>query len=156
LYPRYRDQGDTSSGFHVHDDYLEYLIEQGPPGLALLLALPIGVLACAFRRPDILGNSKRDFALEAGALAGGVVGVFAHSIVDFNLYVIPTDFLPGLWMARVQHQSDLIRRYPRLPATSQYFTSAARIGVVAAISVFVISRVPHAVAAAEFQRAKTA
>ncbi len=100
-YPPYRLPGDTSAGFYVHDDYLQIAIEAGIIGLFFLT----GVLAAAtvtFAR-GWARHSDAAIRLEAAGVFAGLLAVAAHSIVDFNLYVMPITLLAGLGLARLDH-----------------------------------------------------
>ncbi len=91
LYPQMRQAGDGTHGVLVHNDYLQLLIEAGPPMLVALLAF---ALLCAFSWCRVAwrlwagtegGESRRDLILAQAALLGVGV-VLAHAFINFPLF----------------------------------------------------------------------
>ncbi len=101
-YPPYREVADTSSGAHVHNDYLELAIETGIPGvtLFLLFLLAVGLL---YRRAMRHVEPGHDSRLEMSGLFAGLVATALHSFFTFNFYILPVVILVGLVLARL-HQ----------------------------------------------------
>lgn len=100
LYPKYRLPGDASDGFYAHNDYLQFAIEAGMPGLLLFIAL-IGVVCWQafrfFRQTEV----SRDRRLEALTLLVGLTAVCLHSLVTFNLYLMPILIVSGIFLGRL-------------------------------------------------------
>ena len=67
----------------VHNDYLELAGDVGVPAAGLAVLGLLALLGGAWRRTRAARGTSR--AIQAGAL-GGVVGVLAHSAVDFPLH----------------------------------------------------------------------
>ena len=109
-YPQYKPQiGFRTAGF-AHNEYLQYGAELGLIGLALALWF----LILLFK------HSKRLlFQKESGisiVLVSSMVGILAHSLVDFNLHTIPitTTFFYLLGLS-VSSQRVVIQKPERSP-----------------------------------------
>ena len=97
-YPRHRLPQDTSAGQYAHNDYLQFGIELGAPGLAIILALMFVITRNYVR----VQNQSRDRALRldcAGAFCS-LAAVAAHSVFSYDFYVVPTALLFGVVLAR--------------------------------------------------------
>lgn len=97
-YPAYRPMADHTAGFHVHNDYLQYWVEGGIPGLVLVLSLA-GVGVWAF-----LQLRKRDTdpdARDVGAMAAVAViaGAGFHALFSYNLQIMPYLVIMGIAFA---------------------------------------------------------
>ncbi|MBI5848227.1 MAG: O-antigen ligase family protein [Nitrospirae bacterium] len=68
---------------HAHNDYLEFMLETGTIGMALLLTFA-GFLLYSFAKADFQG--KR--GLIRIAVIASVFSMMMHSIVDFNLHIL--------------------------------------------------------------------
>ncbi|MHB8623936.1 MAG: O-antigen ligase family protein [Sulfuricaulis sp.] len=98
-YPPYRSPLDTSGGFFVHNDYLQMWIETGLPGLLLLLAVlasGLWLLVRAWRATNMSPGTR----IEIAGLFCGLLAVAAHSVVDFNLYILSIMMVSGLVLGR--------------------------------------------------------
>jgi len=84
VFPIYAPAGGDARMRHLHNDYLEVVVETGWPG-ALLLVWLIGAFAWLALR-----NSKR--SITAKGLLIGLACLFAHAAVDFN-HQIPANAL---------------------------------------------------------------
>lgn len=99
FYPAYRHPDDTSSGYMVHNDYLQLWIEGGLP--ALLIIMLIGVVLCVLLLRVWRSRTLDPPAvLEAAGLGCGVLVVALHSNLNFNFYTMPTLLLCGIMLAR--------------------------------------------------------
>lgn len=100
-WPPYRQLADSSAGFYVHNDYLQLWIETGIPGVMLLLAIEVAVLAIFVRtlRNPTVETSMR---VETAGLVGGLAAIAFHSFFDFDLYIQPILLVIGLMLARLQ------------------------------------------------------
>lgn len=99
-WPPYRHPDDSSAGFYAHNDYLQIWIETGLPGLLLLLAVYVSLVAVLVRllRSPHVGPQAR---VEAVALFGGLLAIATHTFFDFDLYILPILFVLGLLLARL-------------------------------------------------------
>jgi O-antigen ligase len=84
-FTRYRGPELKAYFDYAHNDYIQFLAETGPVGLALAASLPalalvLAVLALARRRDPL----ARGFAF---AVLMGVCSIAIHSAVDFNLQI---------------------------------------------------------------------
>lgn len=104
FWPPYRHPADSSAGFYVHNDYLQIWVETGLPGLLLLLAVEITVLAIFIRT---LRNARVPSAtrVEMAGLVGGLAAIAFHSFLDFDLYIHPILLVIGLILARLHFLS---------------------------------------------------
>ena len=99
IYPQYRDPSDGTTGFFVHNDYLQIWLEAGLPGLLLLVALLLSTIflfVVALRRTGVTAARK----IEMTGLFSGLFAVALHSSVDFNFYVLVTTIIGGVMLAR--------------------------------------------------------
>ena len=85
---------DIGSTFlFVHNDYLQVWLEYGLFGLALLAATMVAALSLL--RDARRAHREDPLPLLCGAAA---VGIFAHAVVDFPLYIPFLLLLTGLWL----------------------------------------------------------
>jgi O-antigen ligase len=99
-YPPYRDPADSSSGFFVHNDYLQIWIETGLLGLILLAAVLISIawlFIRVLRRPRLAATSR----IEIIGLFCGLLAIAGHSFVDFNFYILSIMVTAGLILGRL-------------------------------------------------------
>lgn len=100
FWPQYRNPMDSSAGFYVHNDYLQFFIESGWPALVLLVALFAAVLIQTVRFCMSTHTPTRK-VLEATALFAALFMVTAHSLLTFNLYLMPLLIVTGLVLGRL-------------------------------------------------------
>ncbi len=99
LYPPYRLFSDSAGGQNPHNDYLQYLIEAGIPGLALLVLL-MGFIAYSWWKYISNRKNESDKRIEATALMAGISAIGFHSLFTFNLGNFSILFLMGLLLGR--------------------------------------------------------
>lgn len=99
LWPQYRDPTDSTLGFFAHNDYLHLWIEAGLAGPVLLLVLYAAVLVHLVRYRKRVPEPSR--SIEAAGLFCGLLAISAHSLLDFNLYILPISILAGLTLGRL-------------------------------------------------------
>lgn len=151
-WPPYRDPSDTSDGFFVHNDYLQFWIEAGLPGLILLLALLVAAAFMYVRAMRMTTDAPT--RVEATALLAGLAAVAMHSFLDFNLYVLSILLLAGLTLGRL-HSLAYANSYPRfvLFAPSKVVSRPGYrllVGIVAAFPLLYFSTL--GLASSEYQR----
>ncbi len=121
-WPPYRHPADSSAGFYVHNDYLQIWIETGLPGLLLLLAVEIAVVALFIRM--LRGRNVPGAArVEAAGLFGGLAAIGFHTFFDFDLYIQPILLTIGLMLARLQFLDGAYH-----PVSPIVFAPARRVG----------------------------
>ena len=114
LYPQYQSPLDRSAGFYAHNDLLQYCIEVGLPGVVLFLLVGIIVTWGVIRflkKQEVDGQSK----LQVLGFWMAVVAVVGHSMLTFNLYIMPILVVLGAILgvlANMTHGS--FRRFLRL------------------------------------------
>ena len=99
LYPPFQRPQDSSAGFMVHNDYLQLWLEAGLPVLLLLAAIFLAaslMFVRSVRNPSML--SRR--LIEITGLFCGLLVIVMHSVVNFNMYLLPTLIVAGLVLAR--------------------------------------------------------
>lgn len=97
VFPHYRGAGVTVFYDHLHNDYLQFLVETGPLGFGLMGLLVVASLGCA-----LLALVRRRDPVARGVAFGAVMGIVAigiHSFVDFNLQIPANAFLFTLLLA---------------------------------------------------------
>lgn len=85
MYPEYKQPGYMLSLDHAHNDYVEFLVESGPIGVILFLALAVILV-----RAGLLTLVRSTRAVQRGLVLGGLVGLTAtaiHATVEFALQV---------------------------------------------------------------------
>jgi O-antigen ligase len=100
-YPAYRELGDVRTlGYFAHNDYIQFLAEDGPAllGFLLLLVSWLVVRLINLSLAVIRGNSGK---VESLVLIVAMGTVFAHSLMNFALYQIQVQMLLGLLFARL-------------------------------------------------------
>jgi O-antigen ligase len=91
----------TVAGFRVefaHNDYLQYLVELGFVGFAILITAIAGVLIPVVK--GIVRSEDENRRLLLVGCAGSFLAIGLHSLVDFNLY-IPANGMILAWIAGV-------------------------------------------------------
>jgi O-antigen ligase len=91
----------TGAGFRVefaHNDYLQYLVELGFVGFAILMTAIVGVLIPVVK--GIVRGEDENRRLLLVGCAGSFLAIGLHSLVDFNLY-IPANGMILAWIAGV-------------------------------------------------------
>ena len=105
LYPRFRHPLDSSSGYFIHNDYLQIWIEAGLPAILLLVLLLMVVLVKFIR---VMKTNQVPPAVRI-ELSGWFCALFAialHSLVTFNFYVLTILIIAGLMLGRMSQLFD--------------------------------------------------
>lgn len=155
VFPPYRLPADSSAGYYVHNDYLQFWIEAGLPGLLLLLGVMAAVLA-AFVHLARDTTKPIDERIEASGLFAALLALGGHAFVDFDLYTLPLLLLAGLACARLHRLA-----YPTPPAVvfhpARWFRSLAyRALLVAVLALPGVYFVAIALAERDYGRGLTA
>lgn len=142
FYPRYRLPDEIgSSGFYAHNDYLQLGIELGYPALVLMLVV-FAVLTTriwrAWRSRDERAGS------EEYALAAGLAACAVHSLVTFNLYVLPIQVVVALYLARLHRRLYAGATQWRLPPIGRLGQVGALGGALLLAEPFVSLGLAHA------------
>jgi O-antigen ligase len=102
-YAAVRSDSDASAGMFVHNDFLQYWIEQGLPGA--LLVVGIG-FACAWIFLRSLKRnartSDRAALADSASSFASIAAVAAHAMVTYNLSMTPFLLVLGLHIARLE------------------------------------------------------
>lgn len=83
LFPLYAPAGIRAIYDHAHNDYLEFILENGAVGILILLSF-CGLLLLVVFGSEVRGTDR---ILRTAALAS-VFYVAVHSIFDFNLHIL--------------------------------------------------------------------
>lgn len=118
-YRQYRNPKEVeSSGDLGHNDYLQFLQEQGPIGLAFLCSTGLFALWVSWRlfeqRDDTDDSDTDDSVGQAFGLSLGVLGLFMQASVNFIFYVQPLALLGGLFLAQ-SYRTTRPLRYRSIP-----------------------------------------
>ncbi|MFL6655298.1 MAG: O-antigen ligase family protein [Sulfurifustis sp.] len=100
-WPPYKSPADPSSGFFVHNDYLQLWIDAGIVGLILFIAIGICLFLDVWRTvrsPSHDGAAR----IEIVGLASALLALAAHSFVDFNFHVPAIMLAAGLVLGRLR------------------------------------------------------
>lgn len=144
MYPQYRLFNDGSAGQNAHNDYLQYLIETGIPGEALLILLVLTIVYSWWRfiKNDHTSNQHK---IEATGLIGGVIAIGLHAFFTYNLGVFSILYLSGLLLGRfifLSQKTSQVTLFQPIPIRSSIFkllsaaTATLLILYFSAISVF--------------------
>jgi O-antigen ligase len=112
-HPAFRTFDDPSSGQNAHNDYLQYLIEAGIPGLLLLL-LSIGLIFFYWLRFNNRLETPVERKIEASGIIGAVSSIGFHSFFTFNLGIYAILYLSGLLLGRFIFLTGHTREVPLL------------------------------------------
>jgi O-antigen ligase len=85
VYPAYRSFYTNLFVNHAHNDYLEMLVDTGLVGLGLFVWFLVGVFRSGWAK--IMERDDPEGRLLTIAALTGVVGIVAHSFLDFNLHI---------------------------------------------------------------------
>lgn len=85
-FPRYRNFGDTSDGFFLHIDPLQFAIETGIPVLLFFYGFCIAVL---WRTIMAVRHAKADDRAMVLLPFSGLVALLFNAHVNFDLYMLP-------------------------------------------------------------------
>jgi len=124
-YRQYRNPKEVeSSGDLGHNDYLQFLQEQGPIGLGFLCAAGLFALWVSWRlferRDDTNDPGDEDSVGQAFGMSLGVLGLFMQAGVNFIFYVQPLALLGGLFLAQAYRTAQPVRyRSVALPQISR-------------------------------------
>lgn len=114
-YPPFRSAGIQGFVDHAHNDYAQFLIETGLPGVALLATLVL----CTVARAILILRRRRD-PLPQGVAAAALTAMAAlaiHSAADFNLQ-IPANaatliaLMAAVWACSTASSRKKVRRDP--------------------------------------------
>lgn len=152
-YPGYRHAEDTSSGQYAHNDYLQYLIELGVPGLVLLAGWLLVVAFAWFRRGVRLGGAAR---LQAAGLAAAVAALAVHSFFSFNFYILPLLIGTGLVLGRLWRLLGPPQAMRRVPVVRWLRPQVARAVIVLCAAIAVAALTPMIAMSYSFHAARTA
>lgn len=95
VFERYQRVAPHTIVNFAHNDYLEYLIELGIIGFALLMAFVTGVIRPIFQA---IAFQRRQLRTWCAGCAASIAALVLHSFFDFNLYV-PADLMLACWIA---------------------------------------------------------
>ena len=101
VYPQYRSASDDSGGFHIHNDYLQLVVETGLPGgfLFVMIIISLFLMMWKLLRCNLLSLKHR---YELVAFFSGLITLFVHSMFTFNFYILPIMLVAGLYISRIQ------------------------------------------------------
>lgn len=95
-YPAYRSPRDTSAGQYVHNDFLQFLVEFGYPGIVLCSGFVAYFLVRAVR----LFRSRQQNRTEAAAMLSVLLATSVHSLFSYNFHIPVLLLLTALCMGR--------------------------------------------------------
>ncbi len=101
-YPMFRLPADGSAGYFVHNDYLEFWLERGLPGLALALALAV-VTTWTFARflKELRGRDRATEKRAAMTVAtfSALITLAVHGLFSYNFQLMPFLIVFGIVLA---------------------------------------------------------
>lgn len=120
-YASYMPINDHSAGQYAHNDYLQFWIELGYPGLILIVGLIVAVFYTFVRWLNTVGMKAQN-RIEGVGLFAGLMAVAIHSFVTYNFYVLPIILLFGLVLARFDRIATLESAHAFLIRPSKIMT----------------------------------
>lgn len=136
-YPAFRLPADDSSGSWAHNDPLQLWAETGPLAPLLLYGL---IIATAWQSMKTI---RMALPAERTAIAGlscGLLAVALHIHMEFDLYIMPTLIVCGVWLAalhRLANGSSIkieLMKWPRLSLASAILVAAGLVAFCGASS----------------------
>lgn len=85
----------------VHNDYLQFWLENGLLGLLSLLAVIISFYFSILKKRDEILKQQSPVLIMAGA---AVMSIFAHAVVDFPLYLPPLLIVLGAFLGTANRE----------------------------------------------------
>jgi len=105
---------DSATNF-VHNDYLQFWLENGLLGLLSLLAVISSFYYSVLRKRDEILKQQQPVLIMAGA---AVTSIFAHAVVDFPLYLPPLLIVLGAFLGTANRElTDMGMSQFQLPKT---------------------------------------
>ncbi|MCK4870338.1 MAG: O-antigen ligase family protein [Gammaproteobacteria bacterium] len=101
-YTSYMPINDGSAGQYVHNDYLQFWVELGYPGLLLVIGL-VGAVFYSFITWLKAKEVPARYRLEGVGLFAGILAIATHSFVTYNFYILPSVMLFGIVLARFDY-----------------------------------------------------
>ncbi|MBF0470205.1 MAG: O-antigen ligase family protein [Gammaproteobacteria bacterium] len=105
VYPQYRSQLDDTAGYHVHNDFLQTLVETGPIGLILLL-LFFGVLLYPSLKKIATNRDSEDLSYR-NIQSYIIIGLLVHAMFTFHLQQLSTTILILFLSGRVFYNEEV-------------------------------------------------
>lgn len=133
VYPAYRHASDGSASMFAHNDYLEFWLETGVPGLLLIIMLG---LACIYTFKRAIKTyrtnaHKNDHAfLTVAAAFAGLSGTATHSVFTYSLQVMPFVLIVPVLLAQMESASE-VRMPLHVPLRSIQRRLLAMISIIA-------------------------
>jgi len=138
VYPQYKLPFESSAGQHVHNDYLELLVELGPIGLLLLLLVGLALLWQGLR----LISRGGPIGSEASGLLAAIAAVSVHTFFTFNFYVMPIVLVIGLyvgWLSAMACDADALASNRAIVRRVVGQGRIAIVGVLIAVMVWLLT-----------------
>jgi O-antigen ligase len=98
VFMRHKVNDPLAGDAFVHNDYLQFLIELGVVGFAILAAIGWGIVKNVLWTISKLDD--RNERCLATACAGALMAIAVHSVVDFNLYT-PAIAMLAAWICGI-------------------------------------------------------
>lgn len=87
-YPAYQSSLDTSSGQYAHNDYLQFMIEFGYPGIVMCAGFILFLLTRCIQFIECYSGQTEN-ALETVTLFAAMTAISVHSLFSYNFYILP-------------------------------------------------------------------
>lgn len=103
-YPAFRLPSDRSSGYFVHNDYLEFWLERGLIGLALVLVIGLSVCWLYWRYTRSLrmrSQATRDTGIAVATFAAFST-IAVHGVFSYSLQLMPFLIVLGVLLAEFE------------------------------------------------------
>ncbi|WP_165385716.1 O-antigen ligase family protein [Spiribacter vilamensis] len=135
-YAAVRPAGDGSAGQYAHNDYLQFWVERGLPGLLIVIAL-IAVCTWLFFRSVRAGRARQRTPAERGAVIAAfaaIGGIGFHGLFSYQLQ-LPAVMIPvALLLAELERMNgDTLAVNVPMPAWRRPLIFASASGLVASV-----------------------
>jgi len=135
LYPQYRDPLYGEHGQLAHNDYLQFLLELGPIGLALLLSFVFSIFIHTWH----IHKNTHDLPTRLNNLgySSACIALLVHTGLTFHLYQAAMLIILGLYLGLLNQNASSTQITPKKHIKQYtYYSAVGGIGLFFTLSLF--------------------